>query len=114
MRIETWLTFVMMAGAVIAFVSIHLALRRFPYEQAVPRERFRWPVWNWYALVVGIGILFGLSANLYWNARVPLQNPPSIQEPAWSYESVKPVNEGDAPNVIEPDEEEIRRVRGED
>jgi hypothetical protein len=75
MAFETTLTLALIGLVCVAFLALHLALRRIPWTEADPVEGFRWPVWNWYALVVGIGLIGGLVANLYWNARTPDHNP---------------------------------------
>lgn len=89
MGTEILLTVSMMAGVLVVFAIFHFLLRKLPFEQAYPREQYRWPVWNWYALVVVIGLLLGLTANLYWNART---GPTNVDE------------EGDGP--------EIEHIRG--
>ena len=104
MPLETTLTFLMMAGVVVAFLVLHTAFRRLPYTQAVPRERFVWPVWNWYALVVAFGLLTGLSANLYWNARIPRDVHANDMTRAYPRDA--------GAFAAEPDPSEIRRVSG--
>ena len=111
MALETQLTFLMMAAVLAAFLLLHGLFRRLPFTEAVPRERFRWPVWNWYALVVGIGILFGLGANLYWNDRYPRSGNVELMEPAFTYDGGQPINDPDPHDVIE-DSREIRRTAG--
>lgn len=59
------LAIVMLVGVVLAFAIIHSIIRRVPYEDAVPRERFRWPVWNWYPMVVIGALVVTMSFAIY-------------------------------------------------
>lgn len=90
MGTDTMLTLALMVGAVVAFTIFHRLLRHYP-QKTVPREPYRWPVWNWYAILVIVGILTGLTANFYWNGRT---GPTNFDE------------EGDGP--------EIEHIRGVD
>ena len=62
------LAVVMLVGVLVAFAVIHSLTRRIPFEQTVPRERFRWPVWNWYPMVVIAGLAVTLSFAIYYAA----------------------------------------------
>ena len=110
MALETTLSFVMMAGIVVAFVVWHSITRRLPFTEAVPRERYRWPVWNWYAIVVISGFGVAFAANFYWNERIPREVVANELEPAWTYDARSPINDPDPHGVIE--DSEIQRVSG--
>lgn len=110
MALETALTFAMMGLVVFGFLVLHTILRTFPFTQAVPRERYRWPVWNWYALVVVFGFGVAFAANLYWNERIPRVVHANEIEPAWTYDARSPVNDPDPHGVIQ--DSEIQRVSG--
>lgn len=71
MTAENLLTLAMMGAVVVVFALLHVALRRVPYDDTAPRESWKWPVWSWFPLVLGLGILVGLASNLYWNLRTP-------------------------------------------
>src|SRR5688500_8933864 len=110
MALETTLSFVMMAGIFGAFVVWHSITRKLPFTEAVPRERYRWPVWSWYALVVIFGFGVAFAANFYWNERIPRTFEANEMEPAWTYDARSPINDPDPHGVIE--DSEIQRVSG--
>ena len=91
MATETLLTLAMMGAVVVAFLVLHVALRRVPYETTAPREGWQWPVWSWFPLVLAFGILFGLAGNLYWNARTPETVPVLAEDDGWEPVDIHPV-----------------------
>lgn len=59
----------MLVGVVAAFAIVHSLTRKIPFTDTVPRERFRWPVWNWYPLVVIGALVTTLGFAIYYEAR---------------------------------------------
>lgn len=110
MALETTMSFVLMAGILAAFFVWHSITRKLPFTEAVPRERYRWPVWNWYALVVISGFGVAFAANFYWNQQIPRDLHANELEPAWSYDARQPINDPDPYGVIE--DSDIQRVSG--
>ena len=63
------LAIALMAVVLMAFIVLHQTLHRLPWTDAAPRERFRWPVWSWYPLLILFGLLLGLGANILYMQR---------------------------------------------
>ena len=68
------LAIALMAVVLVAFLLLHQLLHRVPWRDASPAERFRWPVWSWYPLLVLFGLLIGLGANILYMQRPSTAN----------------------------------------
>ena len=60
---------VMIAASVIAFAILHSVMRRIPWELTSPRERFRWPVFSWFPLVLISALVLSQGTNLWFTWR---------------------------------------------
>ena len=56
MSTSVLLALILLVAVVAAFIVLHSVLRDVPRKRTMPREGYRWPVWNWYPLAV-VGIL---------------------------------------------------------
>lgn len=63
------LGFIMLFGCLLAFAVLTVAMGRVPWDNTYPRERFRWPVWKWFPMVVITALVLALSSNLWFTAR---------------------------------------------
>ena len=92
---QATLTLVMMAIVGVTFLVLHLLLRSVPYDETSPRERWPWPVWSWYPLALGFGLLAALAANLYWIQRTP-DHGNVAEDPGWESD-IQPVRGQETP-----------------
>lgn len=91
---QTTVTLAMMGIVGVVFLALHLLLRNVPWQDAAPRERWRWPVWSWYPLALGFGLLVGLAGNLYWIQRTPDHG--NVAEEPSQESDIQPVRGDDA------------------
>lgn len=63
------LGFIMLFGCLLAFAVLSVAMGRVPWDDTYPRERFRWPVWKWFPMVVITALVLALSSNLWFTER---------------------------------------------
>lgn len=110
------LNIVMLVGVIVVFAVIHPLIRHLPFDRIVPRERFRWPVWNWYAITVATALVVTLSWNLYLHKAIPTQMDLRTMPSMFSYDGGQPINNAfsqhhDADAIRDS---EIQPVRGED
>src|SRR4051794_6161378 len=75
MDVSLTLGLVMILASVLVFVLLHSVLRRVPWENTFPRERFRWPVFNWFPLVLITAIVVALGSNLWFTYRAEHPGP---------------------------------------
>ena len=68
------LAIAMMAVLLVVFALVQRLVRRVPWTDASPPERFRWPVWSWYPLLIITGLLIGLGANILYMQRPSTAN----------------------------------------
>ena len=68
------LAIALMGVVLIAFLVLHQLVRRVPWTDASPVERFRWPVWSWYPILIITGLLIGLGANILYMQRPDVPN----------------------------------------
>lgn len=69
------LAIVLIVALLAAFFFIHSLLRKVPYTDTVPREQYKWPVWNWYPLVVISALVLALAANVFWTRSAENDSP---------------------------------------
>lgn len=63
------LGFIMLFGCLLAFAVFSVAMGRVPWDNTYPRERFRWPVWKWFPMVVITALVLALGSNLWFTER---------------------------------------------
>ena len=109
------LNIVMLVGVIVVFAIIHPLVRRIPFDRTVPRERFRWPVWNWYAITVAVSLVATLSANLYYHYAIPTKGDLREVPAMWSYDGGQPINNPYSQHRdADVSETDVQPVRGED
>lgn len=69
------LAIVLIVALLASFFFVHALLRNVPYTETSPRETHRWPVWNWYPLVVISALVLTLSANVFFTRRAERLSP---------------------------------------
>lgn len=105
MSTSVLLALILLVAVITAFIVLHSVLREVPRERTMPRERYRWPVWNWYPLLIVGGLVLALAAALVMERQQAVIG--EVEEPF----PVEAYERDDEPG-LEPGE--ARPVRGTD
>lgn len=61
------LAVVLIVALLAAFAFLNTILLKVPYRDAIPRERFRWPVWKWYPIVAISLLVVTMLGSIVYN-----------------------------------------------